>query len=180
MASLAVIATVIAIAVPGWREVNDRARVRQAAADLAGRLRHARHLAVATGRAAGVLFALRDGEWTVRTCVDGAGDGLRPADVHARLDPCLDEAAEVSRIWPGARLAVEASIPGPDATPPGSDPVRFGPAGIATFTPPGTATPGTVFLRSPGGGQFAVRVAGATGRTRLLRYDPARRAWLPD
>jgi hypothetical protein len=46
-----------------------------------------------------------------------------------------------------------------------------------SFTPSGTATSGTIYIRGRDGSQFAVRVLGATGRTRVLRYLPARKEW---
>jgi hypothetical protein len=75
-------------------------------------------------------------------------------------------------------VAVDGHLPGPDGTPSSTDAVKFGSADIASFSPDGTATAGTLFLRSKHGVQYAVRVAGVTGRTRILRYDPAARAWV--
>jgi hypothetical protein len=48
---------------------------------------------------------------------------------------------------------------------------------MASCTPLGHCTPGTVYVRSARGEQFAVRVSGVTGRTRLLRFDPGTRTW---
>ena len=36
---------------------------------------------------------------------------------------------------------------------------------------------GTLFLRSTGGAQFAVRIAGVTGRSRVLRYESLKSGW---
>jgi hypothetical protein len=49
--------------------------------------------------------------------------------------------------------------------------------GRCTFTPLGTAT-GAVYVRSHNGLQLAVKITGATGRTRLLRYVPRTREWV--
>jgi hypothetical protein len=46
-----------------------------------------------------------------------------------------------------------------------------------TFTPEGSSSSGTVYVMGRGGEQFAVRVAGATGRTRVLSFNPAERQW---
>ena len=56
--------------------------------------------------------------------------------------------------------------------------MRIGRSRILTFTPIGTATSGTLYLRGRGSIQFAVRVLGATGRTRVLRYDARLRKWV--
>ena len=60
-----------------------------------------------------------------------------------------------------------------------SDPVRLGRSDTLTFSPFGTATSGTIFLRSEQGRQYAVRVLGATGRTRILEFRHAAGAWTP-
>jgi len=74
-------------------------------------------------------------------------------------------------------VSVDGTIRGPDGDPPSSAPVRFGSSDIASFSPTGSCTAGSLFLRSPKGVQFAVRVAGVTGRLRLLRYDAPARVW---
>jgi hypothetical protein len=49
---------------------------------------------------------------------------------------------------------------------------------MASFSATGTSSSGTVYLRSPKGAQYAVRISGVTGRTRLLKYDTGSRAWI--
>ena len=57
--------------------------------------------------------------------------------------------------------------------------VRAGPADQLSLSPIGTSTGGTLYVSGRGGAQFAVRVAGVTGRTRVLRFDPGPRTWRP-
>ena len=47
-----------------------------------------------------------------------------------------------------------------------------------SFTPLGTASSGTLYLRGRDGSEYAVRVLGATGRTRVLRYEAITRTWV--
>ena len=56
--------------------------------------------------------------------------------------------------------------------------VRFGASQIASFSPEGSCTAGTLYLRSLRGLQYAVRLGNVTGRTRILRYDAAARRWV--
>jgi hypothetical protein len=49
---------------------------------------------------------------------------------------------------------------------------------LMSFSPVGTASSRTLYLRGADGSQYAVRVLGATGRTRVLRYVTASRTWL--
>ena len=69
----------------------------------------------------------------------------------------------------------EVAIALSEGTP--GDPVRIGSSSLMSFTPLGTATPGTIYLRGRDGSQYAVRVLGATGRTRVLRDAPGTREW---
>jgi hypothetical protein len=58
-----------------------------------------------------------------------------------------------------------------------SDGIRVGSSRILTLGPDGTATSGTLYLHGRRG-QYAVRVLGATGRTRVLRFDTGTGRWL--
>ena len=57
------------------------------------------------------------------------------------------------------------------------DAIRFGASDMASFSPSGSCTAGSLFLRSAGNVQYAVRVAGVTGRTRILRYNAVSQSW---
>jgi len=57
-----------------------------------------------------------------------------------------------------------------------SDGVRIGASRILTLGSDGTATSGTLYLHSRRG-QFAIRILGATGRTRVLRFDTGPGQW---
>ncbi len=59
----------------------------------------------------------------------------------------------------------------------GEDGLRIGTARILTMSSDGTATSGTLYIRGRRG-QYAVRVLGATGRTRMLQYDTGSRSWI--
>jgi hypothetical protein len=48
-----------------------------------------------------------------------------------------------------------------------------------SFGPSGGATSGTLYVRGAGAQQYAVRILGATGRSRVLRFDFLARRWLP-
>jgi hypothetical protein len=56
------------------------------------------------------------------------------------------------------------------------DGVRIGSARILTLGANGTATGGTLYVHGRRR-QFAVRVFGVTGRTRVIRYDAKSRKW---
>jgi hypothetical protein len=59
----------------------------------------------------------------------------------------------------------------------GQDGVRIGSARILTMSVDGTATSGTLYVRGRRS-QYAVRVLGVTGRTRMLQYHAGDRTWI--
>ena len=65
----------------------------------------------------------------------------------------------------------------PGGTAPGTDPIRLGAAYMASFSAVGTSSSGTVYIRSRRDAQYAVRIFGETGKTRMLKYDARTRLW---
>jgi hypothetical protein len=168
--------TLAGLALPATASALDDGRARQAAGFAAGELRDAKQQAVMRGASVGLAFDLAGTRWTYRRCVDGNANGVRRADMKIGKDRCADP-IDVSALFPGVSVAIDPTIRGPDDDPPSADPVRFGASNLASFSPAGSCSAGTLFLRSARGVQFAVRVAGVTGRMRVLRYNPGTRKW---
>ena len=174
---LAMAIIVASLALPVTTSAMDEGRGRQAAAFAASRLRDAKQQAVTRTASTGLAFDLAADRWLFRLCVDGNANGLRRVDLRSGTDSCPEGPIDLSTLFPGVSVAVDGSIPGPDGDPPSADPVRFGSSDLASFSPSGGCTAGSLFLRSAKGAQYAVRIAGATGRMRVLRYDRAARTW---
>jgi type II secretory pathway pseudopilin PulG len=172
---LVVISMVSALAAPAAASVIDATRSRQAAGFLSSRLRLARQEAVARGTHVGVVFDLSGTRWSLRVCRDGSRNGLRRADIQSGADPCFDGPHELGHLFPSIEIAVDATLRGPAGEPGSPDPVRFGAANLVSFSPLGSCTAGSLFFRSRLGAQYVVRVAGVTGRVRILRYETG--AW---
>jgi hypothetical protein len=132
---------------------------------------------VSRGRSTALVFDQVGPRWVFRICADGNGNGIRRSEIQSGIDTCAD-AIDLQAMFPGAQIDVDATLRGPSGEPPSPNPVRFGASNIASFSALGSCTAGTLFLRSPKGQQYAVRIAGATGRTRVLRYDSATASWL--
>ena len=103
--------------------------------------------------------------------VDGNHNGVRTADIDARVDQPIDAVVRLWQLFPGVSIGVTPESGETEA-------VQVGASRILSFTPAGTATPGTIYIRGRDGSQLAVRVLGATGRTRVLRLDRRRRVWI--
>jgi len=166
---VAIMATVSAIAVPQSLAALDHARAMAAARFLASRIAVARSQAVM--RSTHVALRFEDGPSgiTFRMFVDGNRNGVRTADISAGIDVPVEAPIRLGELYQGVAIAVAGGA--------GSDPVKLGASNLLSFTPFGTATSGSVFVRGRDGSQFAVRVLGATGRTRVLRYVPHSGDW---
>ena len=112
--------------------------------------------------------------------VDGDGDGVRQYDVDAGVDQPIADPGHVSDHFWQVAFEVPHSLEEPDGSSviaAGSDAVRIGSSNFLSFNPHGTATSGTIYLAGRDGTQACVRVLGATGRVRVLRYDRSSRSW---
>ena len=144
----------------------DRARARQAAAFLSSQLEWARAEALGRGRAVGVVFG-PDAEGTpVSVHVDGNGNGLRAAEVARGTDAAVSQPRRLDQLFPGVRIG-EGTSTG----------VRLGGGRLLTFSPVGTATPGSIVLTGRDGSRYAVRVSGGTARIRTQRFNAVTGIW---
>ena len=167
---VSLIAILSAVVLPQSLTAVDRIRAGAAARHLASRMAAARAQAVM--RSAHVAMRFEEGSSGVSFTmfVDGNGNGVRTADIGAGVDPPLDTRSLLSDHFPGVAIAVSGSA--------GTDAVRLGATDLLSFTPFGTATPGSIYVRGRDGSQFAVRILGTTGRTRIQRYLEHTRTWI--
>ena len=176
---IAIVAVTMAIAVPVLDRAADTADAAAAARYVASVIARARFDAARQQRAQAVRFS-RGAAVAFTVAADGDGDGVTSADVTAGIDPVVRPLDRLDDHFPRARFGLAGAMPAIDEArllTSADDPIRVGSADQLTLTPLGTATSGTVYIASRGGVQFAVRVAGVTGRTRVLRYDPGPRTW---
>jgi Tfp pilus assembly protein FimT len=174
---LALLSTIASLAVPHASAAVDANRARQAAEYAASQFRLARQQAVARSSSTGLVFDFLNGRWTYRVCTDGNANGVRRTDIGSGRDACPGATVDLEAMFPGIQVAVDSTLRGPDGDAPSPDPVRFGSSDLASFSPAGTCTAGSLFLRSAKGAQFVVRMSGVTGRLRIMRYDEGARAW---
>ena len=174
---VAVIMALVGFSVPVSAGVVDAGRARQAASFVASRFRLARIEALNKGANVGVVFDLVSNRWSIRICRDGNRNGLRRADIRTGTDPCVDGPHHFTALFPGVEIAVDPSLQGPGGEPPSPDPVRFGTSDMASFSPNGSCTSGSLFLRTPRSQQYVVRISGVNGRLRVFRFDLGAGLW---
>lgn len=170
-----------AVAVPQLNAAVDEVRAAGAARYLSTKFQQARMEAVVRSTPVGWQFVATPSGYTYTPYVDGNGNGIRSTDIQKGTDQRIGPVDRLGDQFPGVDFGVIPGLPAIDSggTPPGTDPIRLGSSNILTFTPLGTSTSGTVYLKGRRQVQYAIRVLGETGKTRLLKFDPRTRSWNP-
>ncbi len=147
-----------------------KSRALAAARYLASRMQGARGEAAIRRTYVGIRVVTRGSDLIVGAFRDGNHNGVRTADVASGADPRVDPDVGLGDLFPGVRAGAVDGL-----TPP---PVSGEELAMFSFGPTGTSSSGTVYLRSSDEGQYAVRVLGATGRVRVLRFRLSTRDWV--
>lgn len=177
-----IVVVAVGIAVPLVTTGRHQQRVIDAARFMSGQFMLARAAAARRGAAVGIRFETDTEGVRFRTYVDTNGNGVRTSDITGGVDLPIDEQTGLGDHFGGVRFELSAAAPAIGAAAPagaGADPIRFGASDILTVTPLGTATSGTLYLRSREGHQAAVRILGATARARIHQYDFQTGRWRP-
>lgn len=177
----AVVAAVSASSMPVLLHAADAADAVAAARHLAALVARARFEAARRNRTVALRLDDAGGEASYTLVVDGDGDGVGVADVAAGIDSPLGPPDRLSAHFT-ARFAIAGAVPeidGGGLLTSLDPPIRLGAASQISLTPLGTASSGTLYIASGRGRQFAVRIAGVTGRVRVLRYVPGESRWQP-
>ena len=162
------VAVLAAAAIPRLTAGVERSRTVGAARYLAGRLALARAQAVARSSNVALLFSAADGTFIVGTYVDNNADGVRTRDIAAGIDTPIDVPVRLSNLFP--HVALFLNDPAVTST--------LDSSALMSFSPLGTASSRTLYLRGADRSEYAVRVLGATGRTRVLRLVASSGAWV--
>jgi type II secretory pathway pseudopilin PulG len=169
--SCAVVCVICAVAIPQTLSTIERSRAVAAARYLASRMALARAQAVSHSTTIALRFLEGPVGVSITVIQDGNRNGVRARDIDLEIDRPIEAPVMLSDLFPGVEIGLTAQTPG-------SDPVQLGGSNILSFTPHGTATSGSVYIRGQDGTQWVVRVLGATGRTRVLRFVPASGEWI--
>jgi type II secretory pathway pseudopilin PulG len=176
--AVAVMATAAALSVPLVGTTVDDVRTGLAARYIAARVCTARMDAVRRSTANALRFEPAGEDYMFAGYADGNGNGVRSSDIRQGIDPVLAPFERLRDRFPNVKFELMAGVPdaeGQAGT--GTDGVRIGTARILSMSSDGTATSGTLYIRGRQR-QYAVRVLGVTGRTRVLQYSPGTRTWI--
>jgi Tfp pilus assembly major pilin PilA len=166
-----ILLVVTAIAVPHLKAYSQEVHLVGAALKFKGQFREARSIALRSGTNTAIRFEEgADGVTWYSVYQDGNHNGVLSADIRAGRDRRIAGPFRLDGGAPGVRVGIN---PGNLAPPPDSgqldtaDPIRFGRSNMLSFSPLGSATPGTFYLAGEGR-QAAIRVTPGSSRVRLM------------
>jgi hypothetical protein len=173
--------TVTAAVVPQCLAGIDDFRASGAARYLSARLQRARMEAVMRSTAVAMHFARTPDGYSYTVYLDGNGNGVLTHEIQNGVDRRIHASERLGDHFAGVDFGAVPGLPpiDPGGTAPGDDPIRLGASSIATFTALGTSSTGTVYIRGRRDAQYAVRIFGDTGKTRLLKFLHRAGRWSP-
>jgi prepilin-type N-terminal cleavage/methylation domain-containing protein len=176
--AVALTTILVGIAVPAGGDAIDDLRTAAAARYLAGRIAASRMDAINRSRAVALRFQPSSRDYQFAGFVDGNANGVRSTEIIAGVDVPVGIPRRLSDDFSNVHFGLEIGMPDVDGVRNASaDGVRIGTSRILSVSPDGTASSGTLYLQGRRA-QYAVRIFGATGRTRVLKYDTGARTWI--
>jgi len=174
----AIAVTVGAISVPPLMGQRDWLQTAGAARHVAALVHATRAEALKRGVHVALVFLPLGQDFRFAIFADGNDDGVRAGDIAAGIDRQVSAWVRIGDQFPRAAFGIVPGVADPDSgsTLTGS-PLKLGGSSVLSFGPAGGATSGTVYLRGPAEQQYALRLLGQTGRSRLLRFDFKERRW---
>jgi type II secretory pathway pseudopilin PulG len=173
--------TLGAMVIPQLLGAADDLRAAAAVRYLSTRLQQTRMDAVSRSINVGWQFVSTTTGYTYAPYRDGNGNGLRSQDIQGGVDLRLGPIERLTDYFAGVDFGAIAGLPAvePDGFAPGTDPISLGSSKILTFTPLGTSSSGSIYVRGRHNAQYVLRILGETGKVRLLKFDPRARQWKP-
>jgi len=173
--------TLGAVATPQLLAAVEDVRAASAVRYVAAKLEHARMEAIVRAADVGWQFVDGKGGYTYRPFVDSNHNGIRTREIQRGIDPPIGPAERLSNYFAGVDFGIIPGLPAIErgGTSPGTDPIKLGSSNILTFSPLGTSSSGSLYVRGRTGAQYVIRVLGETGRLRILKFDARTQAWKP-
>ena len=165
------------MALPVTDAALDDLHTAAAARYVAGLVLNDRMDALKRARSVALRFEPSGADYVFGPFVDGNGNGVRTAEIRSGVDPALGPEQRLAERFPGVKFGLQAGLPDADGVRGAStDGVRIGSARILATAPDGTATSGTLYVQGRRA-QYAVRVLGATARTRVMKFETGAGTW---
>jgi type II secretory pathway pseudopilin PulG len=174
-------ATASGIAIPPLLTALDDYRTAGAVRYLTTRIQRTRLEAISRSTNAAMQFVQVGTGFSYGTYIDGNGDGVRTLDIRNGIDRPLGAIERIPDNFTGVDFGVLPGLPAVDSgtAPPGTDPIKLGSSSLLSYSPTGTSSSGSVYIRGRKTAQYVIRILGDTGRTRVLKFDARTRQWKP-
>jgi type II secretory pathway pseudopilin PulG len=167
---IAIAMLLAALGVPTLRAYSVEAQLLGAGREFKSRFLKARSTAVRLSVETAIRFEPQTDAVYYSIYIDGNFNGVLSAEIESGIDKRIEGPFLLTSGAPDVRVGINPGVP---AIPPDtgeldpSDPIRFGPSDILSFSPLGTATPGTFYIATRWM-QGAVRVSPGSARVALL------------
>lgn len=166
---LSLILVTLGIAAPALKAYSVESHLLGAGRVFKWEFMKARSIAIRSGVQTAIRFEVApDGRNQYSTYSDGNGNGVLAVDITSGVDYRISGPLPLDGGAPGVRVGILPGTRGPDgdALDP-DDPIKFGRSNMLSFSPFGTASPGTFYLAGEGV-QAAVRVTPGSARVRMI------------
>ena len=179
--ALGLVTTLSGIAIPQMLAGIDDYRTAGAVRYMSTRIGRVRMEALARSANVALRFSAIPSGFSYTTYVDGNGDGVKTHDIGLSIDWPLSPAERLSDNFAGIDFGVLPGLPPVDSgsAPPGTDPIKLGMSNLLSFSPMGTSSTGSLYIRGRGTAQYVIRVMGETGRVHVLKFNARTRQWKP-
>jgi prepilin-type N-terminal cleavage/methylation domain-containing protein len=166
---VSVLSMTVAMAVPALKAWQVEGSLVGAGQAFRTEFRKARSMAVKQGVYTAIRFERGPEGDFYSVYADGNGNGVRSVDIRRGVDYRVAGPLPLTAGLPGVRVGINPGVPNipPERGTLGGDPIRFGASSMLSFSPLGTASPGTFYLAGEHL-QGAVRVTPGSARVRLM------------
>jgi prepilin-type N-terminal cleavage/methylation domain-containing protein len=176
---VAIIGIMAGIAVPAISSLATDVALKQAMMRVLTLMMITREEAVALERHCAIRFQNVDGTWLATVYEDGDGDGVLTGDIMQGIDRKV-HGPEILFTPAGAAAPgfINGGVRATDGTwiEQNANPVRYGTSLLCSFGPSGSASPGSIYLRS-GAREALVRTSDSGDWIRVLYYDGSLQQW---
>ena len=166
--ALGILLVLGSVALPNINGYRQEAALLGAAQNFKAEFMKARSIATKKNTETAIRFE-KDaaGQIMYSTYIDGNSNGVVSADIAKGLDIRISGPFRLDAGQAGVDVGVLPDAPAPDGGLLGSEPIRFGNSRMVSFSPLGTGTPGTFYLRTRSS-MAGVRVTGGSARVRIM------------
>jgi type II secretory pathway pseudopilin PulG len=166
--AIGIILVMAGVALPNIAGFRQEAALIGAAQRFKSEFMKARSIATSKNTQTAIRFETEDdGTPMYATYIDGNFNGVYASEIEAGIDTRIAGPFRLDAGQQGVVVGVLPDAPAPDGGRLGTEPIRFGRSQMVSFSPLGTGTPGTFYLRTKST-MAGVRVTGGSARVRIM------------